>query len=34
MINPPINMSNILTMVAQKQLIATVGGENLKKLDI
>lgn len=34
MINPIKIVSNILTMVAQKQLIATVGGENLKKLDI
>ena len=32
--NPIQIVSNILTMVAQKQLIATVGGENLKKLDI
>ena len=34
MINPPIIISNIDTIVAQKQLIATAGGENLKKLDI
>ncbi len=34
MINPPINISNIQTIVAQKQLIATRSGENLEKLDI
>jgi hypothetical protein len=34
MINPPINISNIPTIVAQKQFIATGGGENFKKLDI
>lgn len=34
MIIPPINISNIPTIVAQKQFIATGGGENFKKLDI